>query len=102
MKIKPLESQTRVRSDHNTAGGVVGYVQPLDSVVGEEVFTAQNNFTFNGKVIQIPGDKWLKVTFINGLPSSGWVAIINQGITICTIVPDDPQPITEYITYHLN
>ena len=87
MRVTPVDQNTRIRSEHNTSGIIVDYAQPNDIVEGEELFTAPVDFTFNGTVIQFKSDKWLRVTFVNGLPASGWIAITNKGLAICIELP---------------
>lgn len=99
MKVTPIEANTRIRSDHNTAGTIVDYAQPGNVVTGEEVFTAPVDFTYNGVVIQFQSDRWLKVLSISGSPASGWIAITNKGIEICHELPIDLPPSEEYIIH---
>lgn len=93
MKLKPISMNTRIRNEHNTAGMINAYVQPSDVVTGTEIFTAPVNFTYEGTVIQFVGDKWLKVEYVNGSPSAGWIAIIHKGDTICLEVADVPTEV---------
>lgn len=91
MKIRPLEPNTRLRADHNTAGTIIyPDLIPSDILEGTEIFTAPVDFTYNGSVIQFVGDKWLHVEKMNGSPLAGWVAITNKAIQICEEIVDTP------------
>jgi len=102
MKLQPIDPQTRIRADHNTAGEIKDYADTSEVITGTEVFTAPVDFTYNGTVIQFKGDRWLKVEYVNDTPASGWIAITHKGLQICREIPEtEPVPVTdEYIVYY--
>ena len=93
MILQPLDTDTRIRGDHNTAGTILDYVNPVDRITGIEIFTAPVDFTYEGKVIQFAGDRWLKVEYVNSVPASGWIAITHKADSICREIPQsEPVP----------
>ena len=85
----PLNSGTRVRTDHSTFGSVITSVARGQLVVGDELWEASADGTEVKK-----GDKWLHVTSVDGvnLTEAGWMAYIHKGITICNNFTEIEEP----------
>jgi hypothetical protein len=88
MIITPVDPDTRLRSESSTAGAILGKYQPGAKVYGGEIFTVSVIKAGNPKI----GDQWMKVESINGVPISGWMAIIHDGNTICREVAQPAPP----------
>ena len=83
-------TQTRLRSDHNTAGSFILWIPAGTTVTGVELFTAPSMLSSAALgVYQSVGDKWLKVTY-NG--QVGWVAYIHKGEAICKNFVEITEP----------
>jgi len=92
MIITPLQNATRLRPDHNTAQPYIALYNMDSKIYGGEIWTAPVTTSLNRA-----GDQWLKVESINGVPTSGWVAITHNGIAICKELVDAPtvfEPVT--------
>jgi hypothetical protein len=93
--MQPIESNTRVRTEHNTYGQIVTSVMKDQILIGDDVWTA----TEAGPEVFV-GDKWMRVTHIGDyeLSNPGWAALIHKGKAICrnfkeideTTCPDPP------------
>ena len=84
-------TQTRLRSDHNTAGSFILWIPAGTTATGVELFTAPSMLSSAALgVYQSVGDKWLKVTY-NG--QVGWVAYIHKGEAICKNFVEITEPI---------
>lgn len=101
-RMTTLESGTRIRDTHNTAGKVLTSVWANVTVEGTEKFVASAALSNSGGVYQAVGDIWLRVTY-NGV--TGWMAYTHMGKPICkdfqdlTITPEPPpDPATETYT----
>jgi hypothetical protein len=89
--ITPLKNETRLRDIHSTNGDVIGSYNAGAVIVGDDVWTAEANARDGSNTKA--GDKWLLVKSINGVPASGWIAIIHNNTTICNVVDADTTPI---------
>src|SRR5262245_49882305 len=104
-RVTPIEPKTRVRSDHNTVGAIITYVNPGDKIeIKTEAFRATAELKMDSKVYQQIGDVWGEVVTINGLApivQPAWIALTNMGLVICQELPDEPEtPVTgEYILH---
>lgn len=88
----PISSGTRVRPDHNVFSAAITSVNYGIVVEGDELWTAPAN----GAEVYA-GDKWLRVTKINGIPFGqvGWMAFVHKGIPICNnfkVTDGEPPP----------
>ena len=87
----PLNSGTRIRTDHSTFGSVITSVARGQLVVGDELWEA----TADGTEVK-KGDKWLHVTSVDGvnLTDMGWMAYIHKGVPVCNNFKEisDPTP----------
>jgi hypothetical protein len=92
MIITPLQNATRLRSTHDTSLPYLSLHDIGAKIYGGEVWTAPATTAYNRQ-----GDQWLKVESINGVPTSGWVAITHNGGAICKELVDTPtvfEPVT--------
>lgn len=71
----PIENGTRLRTDHNTFASVIASYNRGQVVVGDEVWEA----LLDGEQV-MKGDKWLRVTSVDGKPVNGWMAYIHKGM----------------------
>lgn len=85
MILTPLQNQTRIRPDHNTAQPYTALVNIGSKIYGGEIWTAPATTAYNRQ-----GDQWLKVETIDGANVTGWVAIVHNGNAICKEVIDTP------------
>lgn len=94
----PINSGTRLRPDHNVFGVAITSYNPPALIGGNELWEAQ----LDGSEVK-KGDKWLKVTHVNGLPvaKSGWMALVHKGVAICKdfkeVVDAPPPPVISSI-----
>lgn len=82
---------TRLRPDHNVNQTYIGSYPTGTKFNGDVLFIATAPTVVN----QAVGDTWLQVTDINGVPKTGWVAIIHLGKPVCTLVENviTPPPV---------
>jgi hypothetical protein len=93
--MRPIDPDTRLRNDHNTAGMVLSNWGPDDLIECNGEFIAiQDLFRPDGVKYQKVGDRWGLVAKINGHDAvqGVWMAITNMGIPICEIIPEPPPP----------
>jgi len=88
----PLNSGTRLRTDHTTFATVISSYGRGQLVVGDQLWEAPAD----GNEVK-KGDKWLHVTSVDGvnLTDTGWMAYIHKGIVICnnfTEIEEPPPP----------
>lgn len=96
--MKPINTGTRLRSDHNTFAGVITSYGVTALIQGDELWIAPAD----GNEVK-NGDKWLHVTHVNDVPvAQGWMAYIHKGVPICKDfqdltggTPPSPPPATE-------
>lgn len=87
---------TRLRPDHNTNNTYINQYPKGTKFHGEELWVAPTDVygLVNGvnTLLNQKGDKWLKVTDVNGVVRTDtvWVAIIHKGQPICTLVDNQP------------
>jgi hypothetical protein len=88
----PISNGTRLRVDHNTFALVITSYNANQLVKGDEIWEAPAD----GNEVK-KGDKWLKVTSVDGVPVSqeaSWMAYIHKGSPICDNFQEitDPNP----------
>ena len=87
----PINSGTRMRTDHTTFAAVITSYSRGQLVVGDEIWEAPAD----GSEVK-KGDKWLHVTSVDGvnLTERGWMAYIHKGVAICNNFKEiaDPTP----------
>jgi hypothetical protein len=88
----PLNSGTRMRTDHTTFAAVITSYGRGQLVVGDQIWEA----LADGNEVK-KGDKWLHVTSVDGvnLTEAGWMAYIHKGVAICnnfTEIEEPPPP----------
>ena len=88
----PLNSGTRMRTDHTTFAAVITSYGRGQLVVGDQIWEAPAD----GNEVK-KGDKWLHVTSVDGvnLTEAGWMAYIHKGVAICnnfTEIEEPPPP----------
>lgn len=88
----PLNSGTRLRTDHTTFAAVITSYGRGQLVVGDELWEAPAD----GNEVK-KGDKWLHITSVDGvnLTERGWMAYIHKGVAICnnfTVIEEPPPP----------
>ena len=88
----PLNSGTRLRTDHTTFAAVITSYGRGQLVVGDQIWEAPAD----GNEVK-KGDKWLHVTSVDGvnLTEAGWMAYIHKGVAICnnfTEIEEPPPP----------
>jgi hypothetical protein len=76
---------------HSTKGAIVSSHNIGAIVLGDEVWTAKVDATDGSNTKA--GDKWLLVKSINGVPVTGWMAIIHNGVAICKIAGTTITPL---------
>lgn len=91
--MRPIDENTRLRSDHNTAGDVLNTFGPGQLIQCDSIWTADVDGVGNQKA----GDRWGYVLRVNGSPTLGWMAIEHNGQPICTMV--DAPPATAWPPY---
>lgn len=93
----PINSGTRLRTDHNTFATVIASYNSGALILGDELWEAPAD----GLEVR-KGDKWLHVVSVNGVKlfETGWMAYVHKGLPICnnfkTIVdvpPPAPSPV---------
>lgn len=88
----PINSGTRMRTDHNTFASVITSYGRGQLIVGDEIWEAPAD----GAEVK-KGDKWLHVSSVDGvnLTEGGWMAYIHKGLAVCnnfTEIPDTTPP----------
>lgn len=88
----PINSGTRLRTDHTTFAAVITSYGRGQLVVGDEIWEAPAD----GNEVK-KGDKWLHVTSVDGvnLTERGWMAYIHKGVAICNnfkVIEEPPPP----------
>jgi hypothetical protein len=104
--MRPIEEQTRLRNDHNTAGEVMSNWGPGDLVECDGEFTAIDVLkNSDGVIYQMAGDQWGHVAKINNQEAvkGVWMAIVHMGKPICQIVdaPVPPGPESPFVSARL-
>lgn len=77
----PNSSYTNIRADHSTASPDIG--------------DFLNGHVAEGDVLWENADKtqkWLNILTVDGAPKVGWVAVIYNGQTLCTLTENAPPP----------
>ena len=85
----PLNSGTRMRTDHTTFAAVITSYGRGQLVVGDQIWEAPAD----GNEVK-KGDKWLHVTSVDGvnLTEAGWMAYIHKGVAICNNFTEIEEP----------
>ena len=88
---------TRVREGHDTGFDfVLPNVSSVNQIEVEEIWTAPEDsfITKDGKNIKMHsrGDTWGKIVRVDGVPRSGWIAIVHLGEQICRKVGQSEPP----------
>lgn len=94
-----LGDGTRLRPDHNTTGAYLSSWNKGTKFHGDDLFIASVDLKNDaGTVIQKTGDTWLQVTDVSGISKSGWVAISNMGVSICSLTDSNPPaPVPSHV-----
>jgi hypothetical protein len=77
--MNPINNGTRLRSEPNTLSTTLGAYNKTSNVVGTEIWTAPAD----GAEVR-KGDRWLKVSKVDDVEVSGWMAIVHKGTAVCT------------------
>ena len=85
MILTPLQNSTRLRATHDTSQPYIALYNIGAKMYGGEVWTAQETTAYNRQ-----GDQWMKVESVDGVSTSGWVAIVHNGVAICKEVIEAP------------
>ncbi len=89
--ITPLKNETRLRDIHSTLGAVINSYNAGTILLGEDIWTAEADAQDGSNTKA--GDMWLLIKSINGVPASGWMAIIHNGIPICRVIETFIPPV---------
>lgn len=73
--------ETKIRSDHNIHGNLLGSVEGGVTVRGCELFFAMETLSTADGAYQYHGDIWLKISYKK---IRGWMAYKHKGDIICT------------------
>lgn len=96
-----LFDNMRLRSGSNTASLAIGTYTHGQVFEGDNLFVATVSLSNSAGVYQAVGDNWLEVKSVNGVPKSGWVAVVHLGKEYCTLTDNTPTvpPSEEYILH---
>lgn len=90
-----LYNGTRLRDDHSTNNEYIGNYPRGTVFYGAEIWTCPGNIYSGANVLlQMQGDRWLKVDRVGSEQRVGWVAITHKGQAICSLdeVAAPPPP----------